>query len=626
MTRSRRARRATANASAHAGAAAPGISRAASPADTSHAAIVLLVGLALLALARAGLAFPHTMWAWSLNLHRFLNPIVAWLPWAIAALALLPPVGRPLSAWWARAGDAFGSGSRLASLAAAAAGALLVWSLPDQVRFVGDFLIRQGTVEEIVPPGRVWPQALPLDAWLHFTVPLWLSNHGVTDANGAARLIGALEAGALAWLAARFAALLRLRGGAAFAAASVMFFGGALGLFTGYSKAFLELAVLTALIGVSGLAMIRDGRGMLAMGIAFAIAITLHRSAPGFIPALLVAWALWARGHGNAAAWRRPATWAALAIPAIAAAFMLPRIAGIVRRVDPVHFATPEIAAQGGLWSAALHGARPADALNLVALLAPLALLAIPLAVALGRALPRGRELAYLAALALPFVLTIPFVHALGGLFRDYDDFATAGVALAMLSAWLAGETLRGAPRFAWLAAATALAAIVPCVQWLAHHTDVPRGLARIEALMHEPPARSGAERGRTFDYLGTRWYQLERYEESAEAFKAGCVDAPSPRMLQQWALAETMRGNLRGAVTAYHQQLEKEPDSVSGWLGLAAVTSRIPDYDESRRALNEVLRLRPGDPDATQLLQQLAQEEAVWKANGSELRHPLAR
>jgi hypothetical protein len=45
--------------------------------------------------------------------------------------------------------------------------------------------------------------------------------------------------------------------------------------------------------------------------------------------------------------------------------------------------------------------------------------------------------------------------------------------------------------------------------------------------------------------------------------------------------------------------------------MGLAAVCSRIPDYAECRRALHRLLEIQPGDPEATQLLRALDQEEA---------------
>jgi hypothetical protein len=587
---------------------APTAAIATSAPGARRLALVLWIGLAALAIARLALGFTPGMWVWGMNLHRFLSPALAWLPWAVAVAALAPPVARRLEPLCARLGDGIARGAWPAALAIAVAVALLVGLMPDRVRFVGDFLIRQGTVEEAIRPGRVWPQALPLDVLLHYTLPLAISEAGVTDANGAARGLGAIEAALLALAACAFARALALRGASALAVAAVAFCGGALGLFTGYSKAFAEMVVLTAAAAAFGIAAIRTGRGLLALGLVVAIGLVLHRSALGLVPAAALAWALWLRAHGGGGKWRRRGPLVALAIPVVALAVMVPRIVSVALRWDPTHFASAEIMAQGGIWKAAFAGSRPADLVSLVLMLSPLAVLAPALALAGG--LPRGREALFLLLLALPFVAVAPFLHPVGGLFRDWDDFAATGSALSMLTAALVAETLRRAAR-PWLAVAVTLAVAAPALQWLAHHADADRGIARALAAVREPPARAGSERASIWDYLGMRNYQLERWRDSADAFRHAVETAPSPRMLQQWAMAETMAGDLEAAREAYHRQLEKEPDSYGGWMGLAAVASRIPDFVECRRALNRLLEIQPGDPEATLQLRALDEEEA---------------
>jgi tetratricopeptide (TPR) repeat protein len=321
-----------------------------------------------------------------------------------------------------------------------------------------------------------------------------------------------------------------------------------------------------------------------------------------------LAWGLWLRAHGAGGRWREPRVLAALAVPLVTLAVIAPRIVSIALRFDPTHFASGEVMAQGGVWKAALAGPRPADLVSLVLLLSPLAILAPVLA--LGGGIARGRETLYLLLLALPFVLVAPFLHPVGGLLRDWDDFAATGAALSMLTAGLVAETLRRGAR-PWLAVAVTLAVAAPAYQWLAYHTVADRGITRALAAVREPPARLGAERASIWDWLGMRSYQLERYQLSADAFHHAVETAPSPRMLLQWALAATMAGQLEEARDAYHLQLAKEPDSYAGWIGLAAVASRIPDLAECRRALNRVLEIKPGDPEATLRLRELDAEEA---------------
>ena len=71
-----------------------------------RAALGLWLVLALLTAARAALTFEPSMWAWSLNLMRFLAAATGWTLWAFAALSLLPQPARALVPVATRAGDA----------------------------------------------------------------------------------------------------------------------------------------------------------------------------------------------------------------------------------------------------------------------------------------------------------------------------------------------------------------------------------------------------------------------------------------------------------------------------------------------------------------------------------------
>jgi tetratricopeptide (TPR) repeat protein len=195
-------------------------------------------------------------------------------------------------------------------------------------------------------------------------------------------------------------------------------------------------------------------------------------------------------------------------------------------------------------------------------------------------------------------------------LFRDWDDFAATGVALSLIAAWLVGEALRDARRFAWLAVAVALGVAVPAAQWLIVHTDTVRGLKRVRAFVTEPPPRPDAQRGTTWDYLGIRNFRLERYPEAQEAFARAAETSPSPRILQEWALAATMAGDSRTAQQAYHRLLAKDPENRLGWLGLAAVSMRLRDVGEARRAATELIRRDPGNAEAQHVLDEIARYE----------------
>jgi len=577
-----------------------------------RAAIALWVVLGVLVAARAAFAFVPGTWLWPLSLHRFLAPVAGWGLWLLAALALVPGLARRAQPVLARWGDGIARSPGFTATGWAVAAAAIAWFAPDRVRFVGDFLLRQGTVEIAERPGVLFPQALPLDVFLHYAVPLRFTTTQVMDANGAARLLGVVEAAILGWLAARFARTLELRGGAAFACAAVVLFGGYLGMFTGFGKAFAEMTVLVALAGVGAIAALRTGRGLLPLGIAAAIAIALHRSALGIYPALALVWGLWLARHGKAGAWKRPGNLIAFALPLIALAVMAPRVIGTVMSTDTaVHFVPPEVRAQGGMLGAALAGTRAWDFASLALMLSPLAL-AIPiLGLLLGRRPGRGQEALALAALALPFVGVMIFIHPAQGLFRDWDDFAATGVALSLVAAWLVGETLRDSRRFAWLAVTVTLGVAVAAIQWLVVHSDDVRGLARVRAFVTEPPERPPAQRGTTWDYLGIRSYRLERFAEAQAAFAKAAETSPSPRILHEWAVSAAEAGDDRAAVAAYRRLLEKDPANQLGWLGLMTALMRLRDIPGAQQVAADLLRRDPTNADARHVLDEIARYEA---------------
>ena len=608
--RRRRDRRPASASAAAARAAEPGPERA---------ALALWIGLAALAAARAVLTFAPGMWIWSLNLQRFMLPPLGWGLWALSAAALIPAFARALEGRLARSGDALSSGRLWPALLTVVLVTLWVGGSPDNARFVGDFLLRQGTVEVSGKPAVLFPQALPLDVFIHYTVPAALQKAGIASANTTARWLGVLEAALLTWLAIRFVRVLELRGSAALAAVSVVIFGGYLGMFTGYSKSLAELVVVALALAASGVLLARRGRGALALGVTLAIGFSLHRAAAVFVIPAVVAWVLGAR-HLDRAAWRRPATWLALALPLAALALSAPRIVSTVLHVDAEVHLAPGGVRRMGVLVAAFAGPRLTDFLSLVLMLSPIALAVLGAVVAERATKPAPAEVAarehtrraeaatraVLLALALPLIAIAPFIHPAQGLFRDWDDFAATGMTLSLLSAFALGGLLERAGARRWVAVTATAAVFSATAQWLAVNAIADEGLERARAIVTEPPAREESERAGVWDYLGVRLFRLGRWPESAEAFSHAAEFAPSPRMLQEWAMAETMADHLREAQQVYHRLTEKDPKNVSAWLGLGSVASRIPDVDDAFRATEKLLELDPANATGRQLMDYL--------------------
>lgn len=576
----------------------------ATPAGDGRAAWALLISLALVVVARAILTFAPGMAWWGLNPQRFLAPPLGWGAWAVMAVALLPPVARRA----APALEALGNGllrpGARGPLLAALGGVVLVALLPDRAWFVGDLFLRQNTLEAGANTASWYPQALPLDILIHDRLARWLMGTLGLDANGAGRLIGAGEAGALAAAAVAFARALALQGAAGLAAVAIVFFGGWLTIFTGLDKAFTELTVIVPTAAALALGVARTGRGLLRLGAALALAFLLHRSGVALIPFAVLAWVLWARGYARAGGWRRPGALVATALPIAALAYVAPRVLALATGFDARHFAPDEVRAQGGALAAAFAGARLRDDLNLALAMSPLALTVPALLIVAGRRAWADRAAALLVALALPLLGMSFFLHPGQGLTRDLDVFAPTFVALALPAAWRCGAELRGTRAF--VAAPVIAVAALWAVQWLALAADEPRSLARVEALVAGPPARPPLERYTMLQFLGARAYREERWADAARAYEAAAGILETPNILRQWGAAESQAGAYDRARMVFGRELARDPNDLTSWLGLAVAAYRLRDTSETRRAGEQVLRLDSTNVEVREVLRSL--------------------
>ena len=577
------------------------------------ATLALAVTLAVLVAVRALLVFVPSMAGWGLNVARFLPAWAAWPLTLAAALSLVPAFARRVAPAFERTGEWLANGGAVPLAAAAILAALFVLAIPDRVWYVGDFLLRQGAIVEKIGAARVFPQALPLDRLLHNVLPTWLASGPGLDANAAGRILGALAAAGLMVAAVAFARALELNGGVAAATIAVVFFGGYLGVFTGYSKAVVELCALTAGVGACALRVLRTGRGLVPLGAVLSIAFLLHRSALGLLPVAILTWAMWLRDPVARATVRSPVTLAGLALPWVALTLMLPKALRTFRDVDlAVHLAPAEVRERGGMLAAAFTGLHLLDLGNTVLMLAPLALVIPVLLAARRRDAGRTRELVMLLVLAAPLVGMIPFIHPVQGMFRDWDNFVAGGVALSLIAAWLVAETLRDSRRRTALAVGVTVCAATFTLQWMVHHTDVEGGLRRMRAFLHEPPARSESERVAVLDYIGIRSVRLERYAEAATAFREAADQVPNPRFMIQWGLAATEARDYRDARAAYERMIARTPADPLAWRGYTAMSSRLGDLVNARRGATELLARVPGDPDAVRLLAEIDRVETA--------------
>jgi len=254
------------------------------------------IALAALVAARALAALVPWRGLWGWDVQRFLDPALAWSTWAMMAAALTPAGGRALGGVVAGFGRALGRpwGVALAMAVAAA----LVWSFPDRLHYVGDFLMRIGAVRQEESPDVLSPQAFPLDVLVHYALPLHAQKAWGMAPDVAVRVIGALGAALLAAAAAWLAPALAETPAARGAAFAIVCFGGALCLFTGESKAFGEMVVLLVAFAACATRAVRAAMEertgaaavhLLGAGACVAIGLLFHRYALGFFPAWLLA-------------------------------------------------------------------------------------------------------------------------------------------------------------------------------------------------------------------------------------------------------------------------------------------------------------------------------------------------
>jgi len=559
---------------------------------------ITLVGLAV---ARVVLAFVPSMYCWGLNLQRFLPPLEGWGLWALSTLALVPALARRLEPWAVRAGDGMAGTPALPYVLFAVTG-LLVGVLPDQLHFVGDFLLRLGAAKNNIPVATLFPQAQPLDLLLHHALPEQLATAFASDALTAERVIGALEAAVFAVLAVAFVRALELRGAGAFAAGAVVLLGGTLGLFTGYGKSIREICILILAAAVFGLQVARSGRGLVALGLSTAAALTLHRSALALLVPFVVALVLGFRHYGREGGWRRAPAIVAVAIPLGTLALIGPHIAAVIRRADVLHVA-PAGAPIPHIIAVALGGEHLRELANLLLLLSPVCVPGIVAVAVCGPRRWKQPEGLVLLSLAASFAVPLFFVHPQQGMFRDWDVFSPAAVGITMVAAWSLGRTLESATGRTGLGMALALAAFVPTTQWLLQNHELRPGLSRVRAFLEEPPARSDQDRTLAWDFLGTRMSWLDSLDAAADAYRHAATITPTPRMLYNWAHAEAARGNYqasRDVLLTLTARADTWPDA---WAALALVSQQLGDTVRARASAQRALGLNPRDEMARDVI-----------------------
>jgi hypothetical protein len=561
----------------------PGSRRRPGTRDADRAGFALGAALLALGVARLLAGARADTWWWGLAPDAFLGPAgraLALLP----ILLLVPPIGRGALRPMQGLGRRLGTGGR-AALAGGLIALVPVLLLPDRLGFIGDFILRQGATENPWRGEGSMFQAMPLDALIHNALPAALSGGAMERAVGVQRAVGALEAAAFGATVGASLFSLGLRGVPLVTAIAGVAGSGCLLVFTGLGKAAGAMCALSIAAVALAARVVRDGRGLVPLGLALGVAFHFHRSALLLLPAWALACVAWwrtPRGRGE-----RPLAeaLAGLGLPVILGLLVAPRTLALLAGFDlPRHAGTSGVGPGDWLLST-FRLLRLTDLANAIVTLSPFAALAVFAAWARrrGAATPAPSPLVVSAALAVAFVLV---ARPQQGIPRDLDAFAFAAALLSLSAACGIGFTLASAARWQWLAPALATAVLVPTLQWLWLSHDEDRGLARVTRLAESPPARGDLERAATWDFVATHQQLRGRWRESLDAASHAVAIAPSPRLALEWALAATRAGDLETAHRAFVLLTERSPGDPVGWVGRLGAAQRLGREDEARRLI----------------------------------------
>lgn len=480
--------------------------------------------------------------------------------WAVNGLRSAPLAAIAAAAFLAAVAALAALRPRLEPWAVGALALALAFPLRERAHLLGDTALRHRLLEVLADPSATilstgalarTLHSQPLDAFGSVTIPVALSRLGV-PAGLAVAILGALlflflHAGVRRALADAPPAL-------ATALAVAVWLSGLLQLYAGYADGW-PLTLAVAAWWWWSLDRPHPSPAHAALPAALWLALVLgHRI--GWVMLAPMAWRALAPARAGDGTRAR----AGLAGATLAAAALAVALAGASGGSKlPQDFA--DLAAT----IAGRSGPRlvPAwDLINLVLLVAPLALLAPALAGAGARAAFARSPGALLFAAALlpmlPMLVLFPVApHGLGA-HRDWDLAALpallASLAAARLLA-LAGEAR--ARRALWLA--------IPLLAlqaggWLAVNADAAAGERRAVALVDGPAALRGEQASHAHVLLAYRAAGLRRFGESARRFERSAQVLPNPRhellASQAWLAAE----DLGRARAAYERALAHAP------------------------------------------------------------------
>lgn len=556
---------------------------------------VLLALLAACVLARAVAPMAGGTALWGLDLARDLPPAAGATAALVALAGFVPGSRDAIARGLAALGRAL-EARRVAAVLPAIAFAVLALLARDPVRLVGDSTLRLATVPVRGDLARTLPQAGPLDLLLNVALPRALDDATGLDAAGALQAVGAAMVLVWALAAAAFARALGAGPtGTALAWVAIVACGVPVHL-AGYSK-FGPLLVGLLLAATGAVRLLRDGSsraGAIALGTGMAIALLGHRTALLAAPAAVLAAALASRPRPGAAAPR--AARVALAATVVVTLAALPWALGVFGAYDR----------ERHLGDAGLTTRRALDAVQTLFLLAPI----WPVLAWAGARGADARTRAVALAALLPALAVLVTITGSQGALRDWDVHTPAALLVTLVAAAALARAVAANEtdwRSAAAAAATVTVSATLLVGWL--HVDGAAQLRRMDRQLSDASAWSDEAAARAADFLGTRAYGLEHWDEAVRHWKVAAERAPNSRYLYQVGLSHARAGRLAEARPWIEEAHRRDPANADPFVGFALLAIARNDDRAAGALLDSALARNPRKFDALRMKRMLAEE-----------------
>jgi tetratricopeptide (TPR) repeat protein len=136
----------------------------------------------------------------------------------------------------------------------------------------------------------------------------------------------------------------------------------------------------------------------------------------------------------------------------------------------------------------------------------------------------------------------------------------------------------------------------------------------RVEAFMAGPPERTPVERAKTWDYLGSSWFQAGRYADAARAFGHEAETSRSQRVYLQWALAANEARDYAQAQRVLEDLVAFAPGTALAWQQLGALSWQRGDYGTAARAARTLAQLAPDNAALQQNARDVERFYTAWR------------